>query len=314
MDFGLHLGTRGIAATPQGLTALAQRADALGFGHLGFSDHIVIARQVDSRYPYNESGDWPAVDTGTCLDQLGCMLFAGALTKNIRLLSSVMVLPHRPPLQAAKLIATADTLTGGRVTIGVGIGWMAEELALLGSPPFERRGKASDEYIQAFRRLWRDPEPAMDGEFVKFDGLFFEPKPPQAGGPPIWVGGEGGPARRRAGRLGDAWYPTIRNPKIPLDSAERFAAGFAEVRAQAEAAGRDPSTLDAAIFAPGYSLGAVSGARMSFTGTAEQIAGDARAFAAAGVKHIVIGFESNDLAESLDRLERFAAEVMPLVP
>lgn len=312
MDFGLHLGTRGIAATPEGLTALAQRADALGFAYLGFSDHIVIARQVDSRYPYNESGDWPAVDTGTCLDQLGCMLFAGALTRNIRLLSSVMVLPHRPPLQAAKLIATADTLTGGRVTIGVGTGWMAEELALLGSPPFERRGKASDEYIQAFRTLWSEPHPAMDGEFVKFDGLFFEPKPPQAGGPPIWVGGEGGPARRRAGRLGDGWYPTIRNPKIPLDTADRFAEGFAEVRRNAEAAGRDPSALDAAIFAPGYSLGPVSGERAVFTGTAEQIADDARAYAEAGVNHIVIGFESNDLGQSLDRIEEFATRVMPL--
>lgn len=313
MDFGLHLGTRGIAATPEGLTAIAQRADALGFRYLGFSDHIVIARQVDSRYPYNESGEWPAVDTGTCLDQLGCMLFAGALTKQIRLLSSVMVLPHRPPIQAAKLIATADTLTGGRITVGVGTGWMAEELALLGAPPFERRGKASDEYIEAFRRLWRDPAPAMDGEFVRFDGLFFEPKPAQPGGPPIWIGGEGGPARRRAGRLGDGWYPTIRNPKIPLDTASRFAVAFSDVQAAADAAGRDPSALDAAIFAPGYSLAEGAGDRASFTGSAEQIADDVRDYAAAGVKHLVIGFESADLHESLDRIERFAAEIMPVV-
>ena len=312
MDFGLHLGTRGTAAMADGLTALAQQADALGFRYLGFSDHIVIARQVDSRYPYNESGEWPAVGTGTCLDQLGCLIFAGALTRQIRLLTSVMVLPHRPPIQTAKLLSTADTLTGGRVTVGVGVGWMAEELALLGSPPFERRGAASDEYIQAFRKLWHDPAPAMNGEFVSFDGLMFEPKPAQAGGPPIWVGGEGRPARRRAAQLGDGWYPTIRNPKVPLDTAERFRNAYDDVHRLAEAAGRDPAALDTAIFAPGYSLGEVSGERSSFTGTAEQIAGDIRAYGEAGVKHIVIGFESDDLQDSLDRIESFARDVMPL--
>jgi probable F420-dependent oxidoreductase len=315
MDFGLHLGTRGAAANPDGLRALAQHAEAMGLAYLGLSDHIVIAREIDSRYPYNESGDWPGAATGACLDQLSCLAFAAAVTEKIRLLTSVMVIPHRPPLQTAKILATVDLLSKGRVTAGIGVGWMSEELALLGAPPFARRGAASDEYIDAFRALWTDPSPRFDGEFVSFDNISFEPKPVQLGGPPIWVGGEGKAARRRAGRRGDGWYPTIRNPREPIDTPERFAAGFADVRRAAEESGRDPDALDNAIFAPGYALGGADGSsdRLVFTGSAEQIAADARAYGEAGVNHILIGFEDNDLQRALDAVEEFAKEVMPLV-
>jgi probable F420-dependent oxidoreductase len=315
MDFGLHLGTRGAAANPDGLRALAQHAEAMGLAYLGLSDHIVIARNIDSRYPYNESGEWPGVATGACLDQLSCITFAAAVTEKIRLLTSVMVIPHRPPLLTAKILATADILSKGRLTVGIGVGWMSEELALLGAPPFNRRGRASDEYIDAFCTLWRDPSPRFEGDFVSFDNISFEPKPTQAGGPPIWVGGEGKAARRRTGRRGDGWYPTIRNPREPIDTPARFAAGLADVHRAAEAAGRDPGALDNAIFAPGYSLGAAntSSDRLVFTGSAEQIAEDARAYEEAGVNHIMIGFEDNDLQRALDSVEEFATTVMPLV-
>ena len=317
MDFGLHLGTRGAASNPDNIRALAQHADRLGFSHLGFSDHVVIARSIASRYPYNESGDWPGVSTGFCLEQITCLAYAAAVTQRIRLLTSVMVVPHRPAILAAKMLTTADVLSKGRVTVGIGVGWMAEEMAALGSPPYAKRGKASDEYIEAFRALWTQPEPAYQGEFVAVRDVLFEPKPVQKPHPPIWVGGEGTAARRRAGRLGDGWYPTIRNPKEPLDTPPALAAALADVRRHAQAAGRDPAALDVAMFAPGYSLGAPQkgrdGKRMAFTGSAQQIAEDARAFGAVGVKHIVIGLESNNLQEYLDRVEGFARQVVPLV-
>ena len=217
MDFGLHLGTRGAASSPDNLVALAQHAERLGLAYLGFSDHVVIARSIASRYPYNESGGWPAVSTGFCLEQITCLTY----------------------------------------------------------------------------------------------------EPVQKPHPPIWIGGEGAAARRRAGRLGDGWYPTIRNPKEPLDTPAAFAAALADVRRNAEAAGRDPMAVDVAMFAPGYSLGAPQkgrdGGRLAFTGSAQAIAEDARAFRAAGVKHIVIGLESNNLQDYLDRVEGFAEEVVPLV-
>ncbi len=314
MDFGLHLGTRGAAAHPDNLVRIAQHADGLGLAYLGFSDHVVIARTIDSRYPYNETGDWPGVATGFCLEQLSCLAYAAAITQNIRLLTSVMVVPHRPAVLTAKTLATIDVLSKGRVTVGVGVGWMAEEMAALGSPPYDRRGAASNEYIRAFRKLWTEETPSLDGEFVKFRDIMFEPKPVQRPGPPIWVGGEGTAAQKRAAQLGDGWYPTIRNPKEPLDDPARFAVALADMHRHAAAAGRDPAALDVAIFAPGYSLGDPQknrdGGRMTFTGSAEEIAADARAFRDAGVRHVNIGFESSDIDDALRKLDAFAKTVM----
>ncbi|MGE0765235.1 MAG: TIGR03619 family F420-dependent LLM class oxidoreductase [Hyphomicrobiaceae bacterium] len=318
MDFGLHLGTRGAAAHPDNLARIAQHADDLGLAYLGFSDHVVIARSIDSRYPYSESGDWPGVATGFCLEQLSCLAYAAAITKNIRLLTSVMVIPHRPPVLTAKTLATVDVLSKGRVTVGVGVGWLREEIEALGSaPPFERRGAASNEYIRAFRTMWTEDKPEFDGEFVKIGNIMFEPKPVQRGGPPIWVGGEGLAARKRAATLGDGWYPTIRNPNEPLDDPARFAPALADMHKHARASGRDPASIDVAIFAPNYSLGqaqkAPRGGRMSFTGSAVEIAADARAFRDAGVRHINIGFESSSLDDVLRKLDALVKDVVAKV-
>ncbi len=317
MDFGLHLGTRGAASSADGLAALACHAEKQGLAYVGFSDHVVIARSIASRYPYNETGDWPGVATGFCLDQLTCLAFVAGVTSRIRLLTSVMVLPHRPAVLTAKMLATADVLSKGRVTVGAGVGWMAEEMAQLASPPYDKRGAASNEYIEAFRELWTKETPSYKGKFVQVDDVFFEPKPVQKPHPPIWIGGEGDAARRRAGCLGDGWYPTIRNPREPLDQPSLLATSLADVRRHAEAAGRDPAALDVAIFAPGYALGAAQqgrdGKRSVFTGPAADIAEDIDAYGRAGVRHIMIGFEGNDLAQSLDRIEAFARDVVPLV-
>ena len=316
MRFGVHLGVRGPAADPDGLRAIAAEAEALGFAHLGLSDHVALPAAAESTYPYTASGRWFAQDTGECLEQLTTLGFAAAATERIRLLTSVMVLPHRPPVLAAKMLATLDVLSKGRLTVGVGVGWMAEEIALLGGPPFAARGRASDEYIAAFRALWTGDPPAVEGAHVRFRDVRFAPRPVQKPHPPIWVGGEAPAARRRAGRLGDGWYPVANNPAAPFDTPERYAAGLAEARAAAEAAGRDPGALDAGLYAIGYALGAAErgpdGARRRFTGPADAIAGDIAAYREAGLRHLVIGGESRDLGRCLDRMRAFAAEVAPL--
>jgi probable F420-dependent oxidoreductase len=316
MDFGLHLGPRGAAGHPDGLRTLAQHSEKLGLAYLGISDHLVFARQAPSRYPYSESGQHPVGSAGYCLDQLTCLAFAAAVTSKIRLLTSVMVVPHRPAMQTAKMLTSVDVLSKGRVTVGAGVGWLAEEMALLGSPPYDKRGTASNEYIEAFRTLWREENPSYDGTFVKFKDVIFTPKPVQKPGLPIWIGGEGKAARRRAGRLGDGWYPTIRNPTDPLDDPKVFATYLDDVRKECAAAGRDPSKLDVAMFAPGLSLGkevkGKDGRRINFSGSKEQIAADARAYFDIGVKHIMIGFETDEVQDAMDRVEAFARDVIPL--
>jgi len=314
MQFGLHLGIRGPAADPDSLRIIAAEAEALGFSHLGFSDHVVIADTVDSPYPYTKDGRWFAEDSGECLEQITTLGYVAATTTKIRLLTSVMVLPHRPAVLAAKMLNTVDVLSKGRLTVGIGVGWMAEEIALLSGPPFEARGAAADEYIAAFRALWTEAKPRFDGEHVRFSGLKFHPKPSQNPHPPLWIGGEAKAGRRRAGRVGDGWYPVGNNPSAPFDTPELYAAGLADVYAAAEAAGRDPSDISRALLAIWYQLGeadeARDGGRRSFTGSADDILGDIDAYRRAGLEHLVIGGESSGLEQCLERMRRFEAEIM----
>ena len=206
MKFGIHFGSRGVVGEPDSLIAVAQKCEALGFSHFGMSDHVIVATEVDSAYPYSESGKFFAQDTGVSLEQVTALSFVAAATSTIRLLTSVMVLPHRHPVLAAKMLSTVDVLSKGRLIAGVGVGWMAEEIALLGGPPFADRAAASDEYIEAFRELWIADRPSRSGDFSTFEHLLFAPKPAQTPCPPIWIGGESKPARRRAASTCIAWH------------------------------------------------------------------------------------------------------------
>lgn len=311
MKFGMHLGIRGPAAEPDSLAEIARAAENMGFDYLGFSDHVVIASAVDSVYPYTADGRWFAEDSGECLEQISTICYVAAATTRIRLLTSVMVLPHRPPLLAAKMLTTADVLSKGRLTVGVGVGWMAEEIALLGGPDFKARGKAADEMIAGFRELWAAPRPAQSGDHVAFDGLLFSPKPVQDPHPPIWVGGESVPARRRAGRIGDGWYPVCNNPKAPLDTPERYAAGLKDVCTAAKAAGRTDAALATGLYVIWHTLEGPqfndAGERRCFTGSAADIERDIDAFEAAGLQNLVIGFEAPTADEVIRRMSAFAA-------
>ncbi|MEQ9642538.1 MAG: TIGR03619 family F420-dependent LLM class oxidoreductase [Alphaproteobacteria bacterium] len=314
MKFGLHFGSRGVAGDPNTLKAIARKAEALGFEHFGMSDHVVVATEVDSAYPYSASGKFFAQDTGVSLEQVTALSFVAAATDRIRLLTSVLVLPHRHPVLAAKMLATVDVLSSGRLTVGVGVGWMAEEIALLGGPPFADRAKASDEYIEAFQELWTSETPARQGSYAAFDHLLFAPKTAQTPHAPIWVGGEARGARQRAGRLGDGWYPVSANPKLPLDTAELYGAALDDVHAHAERAGRDPDAVAAALLAIYGRVGPEQegrdGGRLAFTGSAQAIVDDIGRFQARGLQHLLIGGDGSDYQGTADRLERFATEVM----
>ncbi len=311
MKFGMHLGIRGPAAKPDSLAEIARAAEDMGFDYLGFSDHVVIAASVDSVYPYTDDGRWFAEDSGDCLEQISTICYVAAATTRIRLLTSVMVLPHRPPLLAAKMLTTADVLSKGRLTVGVGVGWMAEEIALLEGPDFAKRGKAADEMIAGFRELWTAPRPKQSGDHVTFDGVLFSPKPVQNPHPPIWVGGESKPARRRAGRIGDGWYPVCNNPKATFDTPKRYAAGLADVHAAAADAGRDGSALATGLYVIWHTLEGPqfndAGERRCFTGRPSDIDRDVGEFEAAGLQNLVIGFEAPTVKDVIRRMSAFAA-------
>ena len=316
MQFGLHFGSRGNAGEPDSLKELALAAEKLGYAHFGMSDHVVVANTVNSAYPYSPTGRFFAQDTGVSLEQVTALSFVAAATTKIRLLTSVLVLPHRHPVLAAKMLSTVDVLSKGRLTVGVGVGWMEEEIALLGGPPFKDRAKASDEYVRAFREMWTADRPDFQGQFAQAKEMLFAPKPVQAGGAPIWVGGEHPGARRRAGRIGDGWYPVAANPKHPLDTPELYYEGLTQAREAAVGAGRGDS-LTGALLAIYSRIGdeqeGRDGKRKPFTGSAQAILDDIEAYRSKGMSHFLIGGDGYDLPKTLERLEEFSQDVIAKV-
>jgi probable F420-dependent oxidoreductase len=316
MDFGIHIRPQGWLAERANLMAIAQHAEALDYRLVGVVDHLVLPRDVATRYPYTEDGVWPGTPTGECFDVLGTLCFLAGCTERIGLLSSVMVVPHRPAVTAAKMLATADVLSGGRVIAGVGAGWMREEFEALGAPPFDHRGTVTDEFLTAFRTLWAEDAPAFHGDHTKFNDVIFRPKPVRKR-IPIWVGGESAPSLRRAMRFGDAWYPVSNNQQIPLDTPARLAKGIERLHRTAEAERRDPASIDVAYlwFKPVIwsEQSAPGGGRVMFTGSSAQMVEDASALARIGVRHIVVLLQAPTLAETRERLQRFAEDVIPAV-
>ncbi len=317
MLIGFDMPVRGALASPETIARIAVEGEAMGFGHATFSDHIVIPKDIEARYPYSETGEFPAQGRGDWYEQLATMAFVAAKTSRLRLVTSVMVVPHRPAVLAAKMLATIDLLSQGRLTVGCGAGWLAEEFAALGVPDFAERGAVTDEYLAAFRALWTMETPRFEGRYVRFADIVFAPKPKQRPHPPLWTGGESGPALRRAATLGDGWYPIGSNPRHPLDTLPRYRAAVERLRQLAREAGRDPSGIALAYRCARHGSAVEprieSGERRLFAGSASEIAGDLRAFRDLGVAAVDFGLGDATLEASLTRMKRFRDEVMALV-
>jgi probable F420-dependent oxidoreductase len=314
MQFGLSIPHRGPLANPEAIRAIAENAEASGYGVLSMADHIVVPRTKDSRYPYSPDGGWAGGADGACFEQISLLNYVAGITRKARLLTSIMVIPHREPIFTAKALATADQLSGGRVELGIGTGWMREEFELLKTPPFKERGAVTDEYIRAFKTLWTEENPSFDGDYVQFKGIFFQPKPIQSGGPKIWVGGESGRALRRLAALGDVWYPIAGgNPKAPLDTLSAYDAALAKLSEAAEKADRDPATITLAYNAMGHSdrdRASATGERMLMTGSAAARQDDAAALAERGVATMVVNVAAGALDKAIAKQNAFAEDVM----
>ncbi len=311
MRYGFYLPTRGRTATPHDLERLVERGEALGFTSVMIADHIVFPEVVTSKYPYTVSGVFPG--QGDALEQLALMSYVAGKTRRLRLVTSVMILPYRNPVATAKMLATIDVLSSGRVTVGVGVGWLREEFEALGAADFDRRGAVSDEYLRIFKLLWTESPASFAGAFYRFDRVRCLPAPVQKPHPPVWIGGHSQAALRRVARLGDGWHPVGANPATPLAPKE-LRAELDVLYRLTEAEGRDPSALTISFKAPVYDADrpVASGVdRRPFSGSAEQVADDILAYERIGVSEMIFDFRSEDISESLDRMERFAAAMKP---
>jgi probable F420-dependent oxidoreductase len=214
---------------------------------------------------------------------------------------------------AAKILATIDVLSNGRLTLGVGVGWMEEEFQALNAPPFAERGAVTNEYIQAFKELWTADNPTFNGKYYQFSDINFLPKPVQKPHPPIWVGGQSRRAIRRAAELGNGWHPVGTIPAAPMEP-EDLAQDLVRLRRYAEEAERDPAELDVAMKAPLYDPDiAGSGSRRRFAGEPEQVLQDIQTYTDVGVTHIIFDIRSDDLNQTTDRMAWFAEDIMAQV-
>jgi probable F420-dependent oxidoreductase len=236
VKFGIVFANTGYAATPEGAAALGQICEDAGFESLWTVEHVIVPAGYESAYPYSPTGKMPGNEDNPIPDPLIWLTWVAANTRTIKLATGILILPQRNPIVLSKEVATLDLLSGGRAILGVGVGWLKEEFDAIGVD-FDDRGPITDEYMEALRELWTADEPTFSGRWTSFEKAKMYPKPAQSGGVPLHVGGHSKAAARRAGRLGDGFFPA-------KGSLEELSALFELARTTAKEAGRDPSAIE----------------------------------------------------------------------
>lgn len=305
MKFGFFLPISGRAASAVLLDA-ARRAETLGYDSVWTADRIITPWEINTPYPYSADQRFIVPPDIPFLEPLTCLAFLAGGTQTVSLGMSVLVMPYRHPLHWAKIATTIDHLSKGRLILGVGVGWMVEEFDALGAP-FKERGMVADEQLEVVDRLWRDDRPSFTGRYYRFQEVGFAPKPLQTPRIPLWIGGEGERAQRRAARYGDAWFPYFVRT-----TPRELAARFDNVRRWAAEAGRDPDRIRLACCLPiELSREPLPQEEDRLRGSPEQLARALKAYQAIGVEHIALQFMVPRWPERLEQIERFAREVMP---
>ena len=296
MKFGIWIPNCRHLATPDIIRGAAVRAEQLGYDSVWVSDHVVVphANVVN----FGETIFDPLVTLG---------VLAGA-TSRVRLGTTVLIVPYRNAVVTAKMVSSLDALSGGRVVLGIGVGWVAAESAMLGVP-FAERGPMTDEYLEAMQELWTSKTPSFAGKYTQFSGLTFEPKPVQKPHPPIWVGGHSRAALRRTVQFGAAWHPINRPP-------EELRAGMAELGRLSQARGRAvPPALtlrnDVRVVRPGESVPTSTHGGRVMAGEPAALVDQLAELAACGVEHLVLEFLAADGRELEGQMAAFAERVRP---
>src|SRR5215831_5439058 len=288
MKYGLHVGGGAALRSKAAVRQIGQLAEELGYDGIVTGDHITIPKQIASQYPYRKQAEELGYDpyavftTIDWLDAFTVLALLIPVTQKVRLGTSVTIVPYRHPLEMARVVATLDVVSGGRVIFGAGIGWMEEEFRLLGIP-FAERATRTREYIAVMKEVWSKDTPRFNGKFVQVDrDLHFAPKPLQKPHPPIWVGGESLPALKRVVEFGDGWH-------IGPIALEEVKPQFARLRELMAAAGRDFSQLEITSMVDNRALSPA----------------DIRAYRDVGVQGLYVVAPGPDLASVLTVMREF---------
>jgi probable F420-dependent oxidoreductase len=285
MIVGVNMPNYSALGHRDAIREIAQTADALGYASLWTTDHVLLPSRLPEPY-------------GNLLESLTTLAYIAATTEHIRLATSVLVLPQRNPILVAKQAATLQHLSGGRLTLGVGVGWVEEEYQYLHAD-FHRRGQLADEYISAIRNLLTAEHPQFHGPTINYAHVLFSPKPTQR--LPIVVGGSSRAALNRAVTLGDGWHGIRHTPEQVEEITNSFRTSGA------------PDHFEVSLRTQIRLNGSLPDAKTgtALTGDPDSVISGAKAYARAGVDHLVLEPETDTLSDFLDQLTAFAREVLP---
>lgn len=307
MEFGVFLPVSGRAAGPEVLTEAARQAETLGFRSVWAAERMVNPWEMKTEYPYKEDNQWFVPPESPFLETLTVLTFLSGVTEKVSLGASVIVLPYRHPLFTARVATSIDTLSKGRLILGVGIGWMPEEFEALGVS-FKDRAAMSAEQLEIFNLLWSEERPRFDGRHYQFDAVAVNPKPVQKPRFPIWIGGESEAAQRRVAKYGDAWFSYF--VKI---TPEELSARFDQIRSWAAEVGRVPDAIDLCCCRPvEVTDEPVDQEEGRLRGTPEQLVEALQAYEKVGVRHMALQFMRGRWPERKAQIETFGREAIPL--
>jgi probable F420-dependent oxidoreductase len=299
VKLGVALPHFGPTAGPQAIVTIARRAESLGFASVWVLDRLLWPVEPRSKYPGNPRGELPPPMQNT-FDPFVVLSFAAAHTEKLLLGTSVLVAAYRTPAVTAKMTATLDVISGGRVILGLGVGWSADEFVAAGQG-LEERNQQADEFIEVVRELWRSEESWFAGTYYRIPRSIFLPKPLQKPSPPIWIGGNSARAMRRVATHGDGWHPTSRMPIAEMT------AKMARIRETAGRQGRDPNAVALTVRWNAFPDLDVAENRRVVT---EKL----REYEAAGVDHICIDFNIPtpvSLEFMTHAMERLMKDIVP---
>ena len=307
MDIGI-----GVPQSPDAdnVKRFARRVEELGFDSYLAGDHVVLPTGGTTQYPYTADGSFSRSADDPFLETMTLLGFLAACTNTIKLGSTVIILPYRNPVVQAKMFASLDVLTNGRIICGVGVGWLEKEFETLGVP-YEQRGPMTDEYLQIFKVLWTEEDPVFHGKFYHFDGIAFYPKPVQKPHIPIWVGGHTRAALRRTAKYGDCWHPTRQTPEF-------VARNIPYLRQQTERAGRDPDqiliSLKRSVHFTDLGVEEATSVRTggALVASTQEIIDDVYRCRELGIGQLTYDFRVNNPEDSIRVMEHLARQVLPV--
>lgn len=297
MEFGICIPHYGKAIDVQGIIANVRHAETLGFDSIWVTDHLIVPRTMDLIYRDN------------MLEPVALLSHLAGLVPRVKLGTSVLILPYRNPVVLAKMLATIDQLSGGRLIVGVGGGWMTEEFAAL-STPFPERGKVSDECLRVMREIWTREAVSFSGQYTSFQDMQVSPMPLQRH-LPIWVGGVSARARRRAAECGDGWHATALTPEVFAEGARHLK----ELWKKKGRTGEPVLSMRAPLFIEGVSHEVLSYAmrpgRDLLRGDVDTVTARLRSYQEAGVQHLVFELSTQSFESSAHTMEAFMSKIKP---